>query len=166
MMKETTKTNKAAKPQTIAKTHKIVKLTTKKSIFVRSALLQFFGLVIIAAAIIVAIVMFTKNQKADVKTVTIEKIVEVEKPVETIKEVEVEKRPFTYLYMSGDMATFMNAETYDQVEVPVSKLGDLSKYLKDNQNILLKTFCPLALWRCRGNYVLPNLIHLLRNAQA
>ena len=49
------------------------------------------------------------------------------RPEDKFKEVEVEKRPFTYLYMSGDMATFMNAETYDQIEVPVSKLGDLSK---------------------------------------
>ena len=56
------------------------------------------------------------------------------RPEDKFKEVEVEKRPFTYLYTSGDMATFMNAETYDQVEVPVTKLGDLSKYLKDNMD--------------------------------
>ena len=30
------------------------------------------------------------------------------RPEDKFKEVEVEKRPFTYLYTSGDMATFMN----------------------------------------------------------
>lgn len=54
------------------------------------------------------------------------------RPEDKFKEVEVEKRPFMYLYTTGDMATFMNAETYDQVEVEVKKLGDLTKYLKDN----------------------------------
>ena len=52
------------------------------------------------------------------------------RPEDKFKEVEVEKRPFQYLYTNGDMATFMNAETYDQIEVPLKKLGDLSKYLK------------------------------------
>ena len=54
------------------------------------------------------------------------------RPEDKFKEVEVEKRPFQYLYTNGDMATFMNTETYDQVEVEVKKLGDLTKYLKDN----------------------------------
>lgn len=56
------------------------------------------------------------------------------RPEDKFKEVEVEKRPFSYLYTNGDMATFMNSETYDQVEVPVKKLGDLVKYLKDNMD--------------------------------
>lgn len=56
------------------------------------------------------------------------------RPEDKFNEVSVEKRPFQYLYMSGDMATFMNTETYDQVEVPTAKLGDLAKYLKDNMD--------------------------------
>jgi elongation factor P len=28
----------------------------------------------------------------------------------------------------------MNSETYDQIEVPLKKLGDLAKYLKDNMD--------------------------------
>ena len=56
------------------------------------------------------------------------------RPEDKFTEVEVEKRPFQYLYTTGDMATFMNAETYDQIEVPVAKLGNLAKYLKDNMD--------------------------------
>ena len=58
------------------------------------------------------------------------------RPEDKFKEVEVEKRPFQYLYTNGDMATFMNTETYDQVEVEVKKLGDLVKYLKDNMDAI------------------------------
>ena len=58
------------------------------------------------------------------------------RPEDKFKEVEVEKRPFQYLYITGDMATFMNAETYDQIEVPLKKLGDLTKYLKDNMDAI------------------------------
>ena len=56
------------------------------------------------------------------------------RPEDKFTEVAVEKRPFQYLYTTGDMATFMNTETYDQIEVPLSKWGDLAKYLKDNMD--------------------------------
>lgn len=57
------------------------------------------------------------------------------RPEDKFKEVEVEKRPFTYLYTSGDRATFMNSNDYEQVEVPLEKLGDQKKYLKDNMEV-------------------------------
>ncbi len=57
------------------------------------------------------------------------------RPEDKFKEVSVEKRPFSYLYTSGDMATFMNSNDYEQVEVPLSKLGDRTKYLKDNMDV-------------------------------
>ena len=37
------------------------------------------------------------------------------RPEDKFKEVDVEKRPFTYLYTSGDRATFMNSNDYEQV---------------------------------------------------
>ena len=58
------------------------------------------------------------------------------RPEDKFTEVAVEKRPFQYLYTTGDMATFMNTETYDQIEVPLTKLGDLAKYLKDNMDAI------------------------------
>ena len=57
------------------------------------------------------------------------------RPEDKFKEVDVEKRPFTYLYTSGDRATFMNSNDYEQVEVPLEKLGDQKKYLKDNMEV-------------------------------
>ncbi len=58
------------------------------------------------------------------------------RPEDKFKEVAVEKRPFTYLYNDGAMAQFMNAETFDQVGVPVEKMGDQMHYLVDNMEVI------------------------------
>ncbi|ACC98288.1 Translation elongation factor [Elusimicrobium minutum Pei191] len=54
------------------------------------------------------------------------------RPEDKFKEVSVEKRPFMYLYSEGDMAHFMNNESYDQVAVPLDKLENQRKYLIEN----------------------------------
>ena len=43
----------------------------------------------------------------------------------------VETRKMQYLYDDGSNYTFMNSETYDQIEVPAAILGDDIKYLKE-----------------------------------
>jgi elongation factor P len=58
------------------------------------------------------------------------------RPEDKFKEVSVEKRPFAYLYKEGDMAYFMNNETFDQVGVPVEKLGGQMKYLVENMEVI------------------------------
>lgn len=44
----------------------------------------------------------------------------------------IEKRDMQFLYSQGDTYCFMNMETYDQIEVKESQLGDDKKYLKEN----------------------------------
>ena len=44
----------------------------------------------------------------------------------------VEKQKMQFLYADGDTYSFMNMETYDQIEVKESQLGDDKKYLKEN----------------------------------
>ena len=44
----------------------------------------------------------------------------------------IEKRDMQLLYSQGDTYYFMNMETYDQIEVKESQLGDDKKYLKEN----------------------------------
>lgn len=58
------------------------------------------------------------------------------RPEDKFKEVSVEKRPFTYLYSDGTMAQFMNAENYDQVGVPLEKMGAQMNYLVDNMEVI------------------------------
>ncbi len=51
---------------------------------------------------------------------------------EKVEEVRLEKRNYQYLYNDGEFYTFMNLETYDQVQLPVEKLGDLPLYVKES----------------------------------
>jgi elongation factor P len=44
----------------------------------------------------------------------------------------VDKREMTYLYHDGADYVFMDAETYDQVTVPESAVGDAKDYLLEN----------------------------------
>ena len=48
-----------------------------------------------------------------------------------ITKAHIDKVNVSYLYSSGDNYTFMNNETYEQFEVPASKLGDDAKFIKE-----------------------------------
>ena len=44
----------------------------------------------------------------------------------------VEKQKMQFLYADGDTYSFMNMETYDQIELSKDTLGDDAKFLKEN----------------------------------
>lgn len=54
-----------------------------------------------------------------------------------IERARVEHNPMQFLYADGDNYVFMNTETYDQVEVPVSKLEYEKKFIKEGMEIKL-----------------------------
>lgn len=47
----------------------------------------------------------------------------------------VERKSMQYLYQAGDMYSFMDMETYEQVELSKTQIGDNLKYLKENLNV-------------------------------
>ncbi len=47
----------------------------------------------------------------------------------------IQKVDMQYLYNSGESYNFMNMETYEQIEIPVSRLGDDAKFLKENLSV-------------------------------
>lgn len=49
----------------------------------------------------------------------------------------VDKRQMQYLYNDGESYVFMDAETYDQVLLQSSVVGDASHYLLDNQDAVV-----------------------------
>ena len=51
----------------------------------------------------------------------------------------VDKREMQYLYKDGDDWVFMDTQTYDQVNVPGTVVGEMSKYLLENQNATVAT---------------------------
>ena len=54
-----------------------------------------------------------------------------------IERAHIDRMPMQFLYADGDNFVFMNTETYDQVEVPGSKLADEKKFLKEGLEIQL-----------------------------
>lgn len=54
---------------------------------------------------------------------------------EKMNRAHVERKEMQYLYDAGDFFTFMDTETYDQVNIAHDTLGDDIKFLKENENI-------------------------------
>src|SRR6266496_2793457 len=49
------------------------------------------------------------------------------------KEAELVRKKKQYLYSDDNSLTFMDMETFDQVSISREKLGDMAKFLKENQ---------------------------------
>ena len=54
---------------------------------------------------------------------------------EKLENVRTESRPMTYLYRDGDLLYFMDAQTYEQVAVPVEVVGAAAGYIVANATV-------------------------------
>jgi len=52
----------------------------------------------------------------------------------------VEKREMQYLYKTSDRITFMDTQSFEQVEVGLDQIGEPSKYLKEQTNVMVLFF--------------------------
>ncbi|MBR4495902.1 MAG: elongation factor P [Acholeplasmatales bacterium] len=52
----------------------------------------------------------------------------------------IDKRPMQYLYNSGDMFTFMDNETYEQIDIPAERLEWESKFMKDGDEVQITMY--------------------------
>ena len=52
-----------------------------------------------------------------------------------VEKIHIDKQEMQFLYSSGDTYTFMNMETYEQVELSKDQLGDDVNYLKDGLDV-------------------------------
>lgn len=52
----------------------------------------------------------------------------------------VERRGMQYLYIEGKNATFMDNETFNQIEIPVPKLENELKYIIEGADVIIMTF--------------------------
>src|SRR5262252_7945178 len=59
------------------------------------------------------------------------KVSERYRTTEQVERAFVDEREYTFLYQDGEGFHFMNPETYDQVTVPQSVVGEQSLYLQD-----------------------------------
>ncbi len=55
----------------------------------------------------------------------------------TVDDVNTQKRQLQYLYKDGTVAYFMDAKSYEQVEIPLKILGDSVVFLKEGENVTI-----------------------------
>jgi elongation factor P len=60
---------------------------------------------------------------------------------ESVEEVYLEKKDFQFLFATGDMLTFMDQETYDQIELSIEFVGeDQARFLQDGMKTLVQLY--------------------------
>ncbi len=59
---------------------------------------------------------------------------------EKVAKAHIENRKMQYLYASGDMHTFMDTTSYEQVELPAEQINYELKFLKENMEISIRTY--------------------------
>jgi elongation factor P len=59
---------------------------------------------------------------------------------EAVDEAVLDKKDFQFLYASGDMLTFMDMETYDQIELATDFVGDQAQFLQDGMKTLVQMY--------------------------
>jgi elongation factor P len=58
---------------------------------------------------------------------------------ETVDEIFLDKKDFQFLYANGDMLTFMDMESYEQIELSVEFVGeDQARFLQDGMKTLVQ----------------------------
>lgn len=57
-----------------------------------------------------------------------------------LEKAHLDKKPMQFLYATGDSYNFMNMETYEQIELTKSQLGEDYNYLKEGLNVELSFY--------------------------
>ncbi len=62
------------------------------------------------------------------------------RPQERLEEVELERRIMEFVFAAGGTCTFMNPETFEQVEIPSVSLGPAEKFLQPGMRLPVEFF--------------------------
>lgn len=57
------------------------------------------------------------------------------RPTEKCPQAHIERKDMQYLYSDGDLFHFMDVETYDQIGMGASEVGDSLKFVKENDMV-------------------------------
>lgn len=68
------------------------------------------------------------------------KVSERYRTTEQVERAFVEERDHTFLYTDGEGFHFMNPESFDQLTVPESVIGDAAPYLQENMTVQLSVY--------------------------
>ncbi|HTT85097.1 MAG TPA: elongation factor P [Rhizomicrobium sp.] len=68
------------------------------------------------------------------------KVNERYKTTDTLEKAFIDERTHSYLYHDGDHYIFMDPQTFDQISVPESVIGEAAPYLLENMEVRLSQF--------------------------
>jgi elongation factor P len=58
---------------------------------------------------------------------------------ETVERVRLEQKDYQFLYGEGDMLTFMDLDTYDQIQIPKELIGERAAFLQDGMTVTVES---------------------------
>ena len=61
-------------------------------------------------------------------------------PTDKFENAFIERKEYEYLYNDGELYYFMDTETYEQIPLDASKLGDNFKFVKENDVVKLMSY--------------------------
>jgi elongation factor P len=59
---------------------------------------------------------------------------------EAIERVQLDEKEYNYLYADGDMLTFMDNETYEQISMDKGFIGEQIAFLQDGMTVSMQTY--------------------------
>jgi len=58
---------------------------------------------------------------------------------ETVERVRLEQKDYQFLFADGDMLTFMDTDTYKQIQIPVELLEERAAFLQDGMKVTVES---------------------------
>ena len=62
------------------------------------------------------------------------------RPDERLEDLELDRQSMEFLFASGDSCTFMNPDTFEQVELPRAVIGPAERFLKEGVRLPVEFF--------------------------
>lgn len=59
---------------------------------------------------------------------------------QSVERIRLEQKKYQFLYQSGDSLTFMDSETYEQIEFNRDFLGDQAAFLQDGMEVTVESY--------------------------
>ena len=81
---------------------------------------------------------FAQVEMRDLKTGT--KTNERYRTQETVERVQLDEKEMQFLFLEGDHATFMDTDSYEQIMVDRSLIGEPADFLKDNMMVTIHLY--------------------------
>jgi elongation factor P len=59
---------------------------------------------------------------------------------EMVEEAQLDRRDFQFLFANGDTLTFMDAKTFDQIELDADFVGERAHFLQDGMKVVMQMY--------------------------